>query len=127
MSVCQYPSTIAATHNTDICAGIKKRNHKLLDYDAVRAKVKKLTEKPDKDPAKLPRTEKEAEMVSLNSFLCEASFTPGLDHGSAAKRTSTAAREDDILEPDLTVPSPPKALDKVARIRQLQQEDEEMV
>ncbi|KAJ2984975.1 hypothetical protein NUW58_g5780 [Xylaria curta] len=29
--------------------GIKKRGHKLLDYDALRAKVKKLAEKPDKD------------------------------------------------------------------------------
>nr|POE56557.1 protein hob3 [Quercus suber] len=45
--------------------GIKKRNHKMLDYDAVRAKVKKLVEKPDKDPTKLPRTEKEQEMVSI--------------------------------------------------------------
>lgn len=43
--------------------GIKKRNHKLLDYDRVRAQVKRLTEKPDKDVTKLPRTEKEAEMT----------------------------------------------------------------
>ena len=35
--------------------GIKKRNHKLLDYDALRSKVKKLVEKPDQDPTKLPR------------------------------------------------------------------------
>ncbi len=33
----------------------------MLDYDAVRAKVKKLVEKPDKDATKLPRTEREAE------------------------------------------------------------------
>ncbi|MCJ1476830.1 BAR adaptor protein Hob3 [Lambiella insularis] len=45
----------------DINECIKKRNHKLLDYDALRAKVKKLVEKPDKDPSKLPRAEKEAE------------------------------------------------------------------
>ena len=43
--------------------GIKKRNHKLLDYDATRAKVKKLVEKPDKDVTKLPRAEKESEMA----------------------------------------------------------------
>lgn len=43
--------------------GIKKRNHKLLDYDAMRAKVKKLVEKPDKDVTKLPRAEKETEMA----------------------------------------------------------------
>ena len=35
--------------------GIKKSNHKLLDYDQMRAMVKKLVEKPDKDPGKLPR------------------------------------------------------------------------
>jgi len=47
----------------DINECIKKRNHKLLDYDQMRAKVKKLVEKPDKDPGKLPRTEKEAQMA----------------------------------------------------------------
>ena len=43
--------------------GIKKRNHKLLAYDALRAKVKRLTEKPDKDASKLPTTEKEMDMA----------------------------------------------------------------
>lgn len=43
--------------------GIKKRNNKLLDYDAMRAKVKKLVEKPDKDVTKLPRAEKETDMA----------------------------------------------------------------
>lgn len=43
--------------------GIKKRGHKLLDYDSLRAKVKKLAEKPDKDVTKLPRAEKEMEMA----------------------------------------------------------------
>ena len=57
------------------CVGIKKRGHKLLDYDALRAKVKKLTEKPDKDVTKLPRAEKEMEMSKaaydqLNEQLC---------------------------------------------------------
>lgn len=33
----------------------------MLDYDALRAKVKRLVEKPDKDPSKLPRTERETE------------------------------------------------------------------
>ncbi|KAI4843308.1 BAR-domain-containing protein [Aureobasidium sp. EXF-8846] len=47
----------------DINECIKKRNNKLLDYDRVRAQVKRLTEKPDKDVTKLPRTEKEAEMT----------------------------------------------------------------
>lgn len=43
--------------------GIKKRSHKLLDYDALRAKVKRLVDKPDKDVTKLPRAEKEQEMA----------------------------------------------------------------
>jgi len=47
----------------DINECIKKRNHKLLDYDSMRAKVKKLVEKPDKDATKLPRTERELEQV----------------------------------------------------------------
>ena len=55
--------------------GIKKRSHKLLDYDALRARVKKLVEKPDKDVTKLPRAEKEMEMAKaayeqLNEQLC---------------------------------------------------------
>ncbi|KAH8178426.1 BAR domain-containing protein [Sarocladium implicatum] len=47
----------------DVNECIKKRAHKLLDYDALRAKVKRLVEKPDKDATKLPRTEKELEMA----------------------------------------------------------------
>ncbi|KAJ5095102.1 BAR domain protein [Penicillium argentinense] len=46
----------------DVNECIKKRNHKLLDYDAMRAKVKRLVEKPDKDATKLPRTERECEI-----------------------------------------------------------------
>lgn len=49
----------------DVNECIKKRSHKLLDYDALRAKVKRLAEKPDKDATKLPRTEKEMEMAKL--------------------------------------------------------------
>ncbi|KAK8054704.1 BAR domain-containing protein [Apiospora phragmitis] len=41
----------------------QKRGHKLLDYDALRARVKKLAEKPDKDVTKLPRTEKEMDIA----------------------------------------------------------------
>ncbi|MCJ1292968.1 BAR adaptor protein Hob3 [Xylographa carneopallida] len=59
----------------DINECIKKRNHKLLDYDATRAKVKKLVEKPDKDASKLPRAERESELAktayeALNDQLC---------------------------------------------------------
>jgi amphiphysin len=58
----------------DINECIKKRNHKMLDYDAMRAKVKKLTEKPDKDASKLPLAEKQAQAAkeayeSLNEQL----------------------------------------------------------
>ncbi len=35
--------------------GITKRNHKMLDYDSARAKVRKLQDKPDNDTLKLPR------------------------------------------------------------------------
>ncbi|KAF2841686.1 putative BAR adaptor protein [Patellaria atrata CBS 101060] len=47
----------------DVNACVEKRKNKQLDYDAMRAKVKKLTEKPDKDVTKLPRAEKETEMA----------------------------------------------------------------
>ena len=46
----------------DIDEAVKKRNHKLMDYDALRSKVRKLTEKPSDDPSKLPRLEKELQM-----------------------------------------------------------------
>jgi amphiphysin len=39
--------------------GISKRNKKLLDYDAARAKVRKLIDKPSEDPVKLPKAQQE--------------------------------------------------------------------
>jgi hypothetical protein len=57
------PITRFCAYFPDVNEAIKKRAHKLLDYDALRAKVKKLAEKPDKDATKLPRTEKEMEMA----------------------------------------------------------------
>ncbi|KAK8169896.1 BAR domain-containing protein [Phyllosticta citrichinensis] len=42
---------------------IKKRGHKQTDYDAMRSKVRKLTDKPDKDPTKLPRAEKDEQLA----------------------------------------------------------------
>ncbi|KAF1981782.1 reduced viability upon starvation protein [Aulographum hederae CBS 113979] len=47
----------------DINECIKKRAHKQTTYDGLRSKVKKLTEKPDKDPAKLPAAEREADLA----------------------------------------------------------------
>jgi hypothetical protein len=89
-------------------AGIKKRNHKMLDYDSMRSKVKRLTEKPDKDPAKLPRTEKEQEMVSPPDFLYDYSpvSSPSVSRpGSVSVSAKTNS--------DLGVPSPPKALNGI--------------
>ncbi|KAK1065552.1 BAR adaptor protein Hob3 [Friedmanniomyces endolithicus] len=91
----------------DINECIKKRNHKLLDYDSVRARVRKLTEKPDKDPSKLPRTEKEAEMVSINAFLRESH------------------EDTSFLDVDLSVPSTPNTQDTIRRVQQQLQQDEE--
>jgi hypothetical protein len=87
----------------------------MLDYDALRAKVKKLTEKPDKDPAKLPRTEKETEMVSLQAFLTDDPFhlrTSSMD-------TQKYHRASDVSGLGLAVPSPPKVLQRpeIARLR----------
>ncbi|WVR05345.1 hypothetical protein IAU60_002359 [Kwoniella sp. DSM 27419] len=42
-----------------INAAISKRGNKMMDYDAARAKVKKLVEKPSDDPSKLPRAQAE--------------------------------------------------------------------
>lgn len=85
----------------------------MLDYDAMRAKVKKLTEKPDKDPGKLPRTEKETEMVSLSQFLTSthpAERSKGKSIGSGSGRS---VRSVDTTDVDLAMPSPPKALNGI--------------
>lgn len=68
----------------------------MLDYDSMRSKVKKLTEKPDKDPSKLPRTEKEADMVN----------TPLL-----FQDIPSPAKDVDFFP----ISSPPKALDGLRR------------
>jgi amphiphysin len=44
---------------TNVNHAIDKRNHKLIDYDATRSKVRKLVEKPSDDTAKLPRAQQE--------------------------------------------------------------------
>ncbi|KAI9183821.1 BAR adaptor protein Hob3 [Blastocladiella emersonii ATCC 22665] len=43
----------------DYNEAIRKRNNKLLDYDAVRSKHRKLVEKPADDPTRLPKAEEE--------------------------------------------------------------------
>lgn len=57
------PVTRFCSYFPEINEAIKKRNHKLIDYDALRSKVKKLTDKPSDDPTKLPRAEKESNMA----------------------------------------------------------------
>jgi len=47
----------------DINQCITKREHKQMDYDRMRAQVKKLTDKPDKDVTKLPRAEKDEQLA----------------------------------------------------------------
>jgi hypothetical protein len=75
----------------------------MLDYDSMRSKVKRLTEKPDKDPAKLPRTEKEQDMVlyDYSPFSSPSVSRPGSVSVSATTNS------------DLGVPSPPKALNGI--------------
>ncbi|ODQ67141.1 BAR-domain-containing protein [Nadsonia fulvescens var. elongata DSM 6958] len=60
----------------DINEAIKKRDHKLLDYDSLRAKTRRLAEKPSDDVQKLPRLEKDLQMAkevyeSLNTQLSD--------------------------------------------------------
>jgi bridging integrator 3 len=57
------PDIRFCTYFPDINETIKKRSHKLLDCDALRAKVKRLVDKPSDDPTKLPKAEKQAAMA----------------------------------------------------------------
>lgn len=82
----------------------------MLDYDSMRSKVKRLTEKPDKDPAKLPRTEKEQDMVSLSDFLRDDSPSGS---SSMTVRESSASMLTVDTNADLEFPSPPKALNGI--------------
>ncbi|KAG5438699.1 hypothetical protein PCANB_002419 [Pneumocystis canis] len=70
------PISKFCTYFPEINAAITKRNHKLIDYDAMRAKVKRLTDKPSDDIKKLPMVEKEASMakdtyITLNTQLLD--------------------------------------------------------
>ena len=62
-TLCPVACLSCGPNMTLFLSGIKKRNNKLLDYDATRARVKKLVEKPDKDPSKLPRAERESDLA----------------------------------------------------------------
>lgn len=47
----------------EINEAIKKREHKKQDYDAAKAKTRRLVDKPAKDASKLPRAEKELNLA----------------------------------------------------------------
>lgn len=53
------PISKFSTYFDEIDNAIKKRDHKKQDYDAAKAKVRRLIDKPAKDASKLPRAEKE--------------------------------------------------------------------
>lgn len=53
------PITRFCSYFVDINEAIKKRQHKLLDYDRLRARTQKLVDKPVKDASKLPLAERE--------------------------------------------------------------------
>lgn len=57
------PITRFCAYFTDINEAVKKRSHKLLDYDALRAKTRRLAEKPSDDVNKLPRLERELDQA----------------------------------------------------------------
>ena len=57
------PITKFSNYFKEIDEGIKKRAHKKVDYDMCKAKVRKVIDKPSKDAAKLPRTEKELQVA----------------------------------------------------------------
>ena len=113
---CKWKTSVSRTkHSRRLTgrAGIKKRNHKMLDYDSMRSKVKRLTEKPDKDPAKLPRTEKEQDMVSLTDFLRDGSPSASPSTSPSLRHPSSMSALNVVTNPDLGVPSPPKALNGI--------------
>ncbi|EDO19157.1 hypothetical protein Kpol_1050p14, partial [Vanderwaltozyma polyspora DSM 70294] len=57
------PITKFSTYFKEIDEAMKKREHKKQDFDAAKAKVRRLIDKPAKDASKLPRAEKELETV----------------------------------------------------------------
>ena len=94
----------------------------MLDYDSMRSKVKRLTEKPDKDPAKLPRTEKEQDMVSLSDFLRDDCSPTG---SFLTVREGSVSALGVNTDTDLGVPSPPKALNGIRQRLGLIADDDE--
>ncbi|KAG0257152.1 hypothetical protein BG011_004136 [Mortierella polycephala] len=57
---------------------IKRRNKKMVDYDAARSKVRKLVERPSEDVTKLPRAEHEANQLRESYETMNAQLTSEL-------------------------------------------------
>ena len=57
------PITKFSSYFKEIDDAIKKREHKKQDFDAAKAKVRRLIDKPAKDASKVPRAEKELQMA----------------------------------------------------------------
>ncbi|KAF9574709.1 hypothetical protein EC968_005714 [Mortierella alpina] len=62
----------------EVNEAIRRRNKKLLDYDAARSKVRKLVEKPSEDATKLPRAEHEADTLRESYESMNAQLTTEL-------------------------------------------------
>ena len=57
------PVSKFASYFKEIDEAIKKRDHKKQDYDAAKAKARRLVDKPAKDASKLPRAERELQLA----------------------------------------------------------------
>ena len=57
------PISKFSSYFREIDEAIKKREHKKQDYDASKAKVRRLVEKPSKDASKLPGAERELQLT----------------------------------------------------------------
>ncbi|CCK70405.1 BAR domain-containing protein KNAG_0E01400 [Huiozyma naganishii CBS 8797] len=57
------PITKFSSYFKEIDEAIKKRSHKKQDYDAAKAKVRRMIDKPAKDASKLPKAERELQIA----------------------------------------------------------------
>lgn len=57
------PLTTFTQYFSEIEEAIKKRDHKKIDYEGAKAKVRRLIDKPAKDASKLPRAERELQLA----------------------------------------------------------------
>lgn len=102
-----------ANYFNNVNAAIDKRNHKMIDYDSTRSKVRKMVEKPSDDTGKLPRAQQEhdeareiyellneqlitelPQLVELRIRECE------LLKGDSIRRAGPSLNTTDVLVPD---------------------------